>query len=62
MELIVEQNGKDFSLDKLGPGSVIGSYSIINESEYQYMAKASSNLSLLILERADLLMAAEVSD
>jgi len=34
VELIVEQNNKDYLLDVLAPGSVIGSYSVINESQY----------------------------
>lgn len=32
MELIVEQSGKDYLLDILDEESVVGAYSIINES------------------------------
>lgn len=49
-------------LDILGKGSVLGSYSIINESEYQFSGKAKSSLSLLVLDREDLLNAAEKFD
>lgn len=34
IELIIESNNKEFVLEVLGAGAVIGSYSIINESEY----------------------------
>lgn len=46
-------------METLGPGTVIGQYSIINESEFQYLCKAKSNVSLLVLDRNDLLMHAE---
>jgi len=62
VELIVEQNNKDYQLDVLAPGSVIGSYSVINESQYQYSGKAKTNVSILTLPRKDLFEMAEESD
>lgn len=34
LELIIEQNNKEYLLDTLGTGSVLGIYSIINETQY----------------------------
>lgn len=59
LELYVDQNNVEYTLDVLGMGSVVGSYSIINQSQFQYHGKAKTNLSVLILKRDDLLEAAE---
>lgn len=59
VELIIESQQREYSLEILGAGTVIGQYSIINESEYQYMCKAKGNVSLLVLDRTDLLLYAE---
>lgn len=34
MELVVDRNNQDHTLDLLAPGSFIGAYSIINESQF----------------------------
>lgn len=44
MQLVVEQNGKEYLLESLGPGSVVGTYSIINKSAYEFSAKAKTPL------------------
>jgi hypothetical protein len=42
-------------LDVLDEGSVVGAYSMINESEFQFTGKARSSLSILTLSRADIM-------
>ncbi|TNV74196.1 hypothetical protein FGO68_gene562 [Halteria grandinella] len=59
MELYIDQNNKEFELDTLTPGSIVGQYSVINESPYQYSGKAKTNLSILVLNREDIFHAAE---
>lgn len=59
MELYIDQNNKEFELDTLLPGSIVGQYSIINESPYQYSGKAKTNLSILVLSREAIFNAAE---
>lgn len=59
MELYIDQNNRDFELDTLIPGSIIGQYSLINESPYQYSGRAKTNLSILVLNRDDIFQAAE---
>lgn len=64
VDLIVEGHGnnKEHLLDVLQPGGIIGQYSVINESPFQFSAKARTNVSLLVLKRDDLLFLAEISD
>lgn len=50
---------KEYDLDVLGTGSVLGAYSVINESHYEFSGKAKTNLTILVLHRDDLLQAAE---
>lgn len=59
LELIVEHHSFDFHLELLGIGSVLGAYSIINESQYQFSGKARTPLSLLVLDRDDLIDVAD---
>lgn len=49
-------------MDTLTSGSVIGQYSILNESPFQFNARARTAVSMLILKRQDLLDLAESSD
>ena len=64
MELLVEQHttNKEHLLDILHQGSVIGQYSIFNESPLQFAGKAKTNLSILTLRKDDLLKLAEESE
>jgi CRP-like cAMP-binding protein len=59
LELVVEHNTFDFHLDVLGVGSVLGTYSILNESFWQFSGRAKSTLSLLTLDRDELI---EIAD
>ena len=44
LELYVEGSINDYSLDILKPGSVLGAYSIVTETKYEFSARAQSNV------------------
>jgi hypothetical protein len=47
----------------LTPGSVVGSYSLINENPFAFSARAKTNLSLLVLKWSDIMdLAEEIKD
>ena len=63
MELYCTRAEKDYTLDILNPGSVVGSYSLINENPFAFSAKAKTNLSLLVLAWQDIMdLADEILD
>ncbi len=43
----------------MGIGSTLGAYSVLNNGHYEYSSRAKSKLSVLVLQRQDLLDAAE---
>lgn len=49
-------------LETLGPGSTIGAYSVFNETPFAFGVKARTNVSMLVLQRDDLLDMAEAVD
>ena len=55
LELYVEQGKKEYQLEVIGPGSILGQYSIIKKSKFEFSAKAKQNLKMLCLTRGDLL-------
>ena len=59
IQLIIEQKEEEFVLDTLHTGAILGAYSILNETPFQFSAKAVSNVSLLVLNRDDLFLLAE---
>lgn len=62
IELVIEQGKREHQLEELGPGSIIGQYSVINESIFPYTAKATTDLTLLIITRSDLLSFVDTSE
>ena len=64
VELLVDQinSSKEHLLDTLPQGSIIGQYSVLNESHFQFSARAKTDVSLLLLKRNDLLSLAEHSE
>ena len=59
VELFVEQREQEYILDTIGIGSTIGAYSVLNNCHYEYTGRAKSKVSCLLLQRQDLLDAAE---
>ena len=55
LELYVEQGRKEFPLEVIGPGSVLGQYSILKSSKFEFCARAKKNLKMLYLDRGDLM-------
>jgi CRP-like cAMP-binding protein len=62
LDLVVEQEGKDFLVDSLKPGASLGAYSIFNETPFAYTAKAKGHVTLLTLSREDFLNQADFSE
>ena len=58
LELYVEGSINDYSLDILKPGSVLGAYSIVTETKYEFSARAQSNVQALILAKEDVFASA----
>ena len=58
LELYVEGSLHDYSLDILKPGSVLGAYSIVTETRFEFSARAQTNVQALILSRDDLFASA----
>ena len=44
LELYVERSRHDYSLDILNPGSVLGSYSVVTETRFEFSARAQTNV------------------
>jgi CRP-like cAMP-binding protein len=40
LELYVEGGTNDYSLETLKPGSVLGAYSVVTETKYEFSARA----------------------
>lgn len=55
MELVVDRDNREHMLDILREGAVVGSYSIFNDSPYQFTGRARTSLSMLVLTQEDLL-------
>lgn len=55
LELYVEQGKKEFQLEVIGPGSVLGQYSILKNAKFEFCARAKQNLKMLYLNRNDLM-------
>ena len=50
IELYLEDGKETITLDILGPGSSIGTYSALNSSWYQFSGRARGSLHLLALD------------
>ena len=50
LELVVGEEPDEFVLDTLEEGSVIGAYSIFNNSPFHFTARAKTNLQILTLD------------
>ena len=44
LELYVEGGINDYSLETLQPGSVLGAYSVVTETKYEFSARAKTNV------------------
>jgi CRP-like cAMP-binding protein len=55
LELYVEQGKKEFQLEVIGPGSILGQYSILKNAKFEFCARAKQNLKMLYLNRNDLM-------
>lgn len=62
IELFVDREGENHTLDILRAGSTIGGFSIFYETPFRFGARAKSSLTLLTLSRDDLLDFAEHSE
>ncbi len=58
LELYIEGGINDYSLDLLKPGSVIGAYSVVTETRFEFSARAQTNIQALLLSRDDLFASA----
>ena len=50
LELIVEDGREQRVLDVLGPGSNLGSYTMLNSSSFKFSGRAKGILQLLVLQ------------
>ena len=59
LEIYLDQNGKEYTLDTLGPKAILGRYSVLTQEIFEFSARATTNLIMLTLSQNDLIEGAE---